>query len=283
VSLARRILGPAVFHGRLKARRWRIQGTRAVESATQQVAPLLYREADRLATFPFRDVQLPPAGRELLDDLAAYTGLTPAVVAELVSRRPVDFRAEWHATPVALRDDRWFYLSSKMYLFGNAVHFVDDPAVDDAAAHIPDGSTVLEFGCGAGNLTVALARRGHTVVAEELSALQRDFLRFRVHRHGLDDRVSVRDPWVAVQGQSADVITAFDVLEHLPGGRATVAERLLPALRDGGLLIENSPFVQNVANPMHHQDWGLDEQLGAAGMALETVAADGTRVWRLVR
>lgn len=277
----RRLLGPAVFRGRHHARRWRRRGQLELEDASARVAPHAYRQADRLAHLPFRGQRLERPGDELLEDLAAYTGLAPGAVEELVcARSPVDFRAEWHATPAALRSDRWFYLSAKTYLFGNAVHFASEPAVDAVAQLLAPGATVLEFGAGTGNLSIALARRGHTVVADELSALQRDFIRFRTHRHGLDARLSVLDPWIDPPGDSADAVTAFDVLEHLPDGRATLDQRLLAPLRPGGVLIENSPFVTGVANPMHHADWGLDDHLRARGLALEKTTADGSRVWR---
>jgi len=113
---------------------------------------------------------------------------------------------------------------------------------------------------------------------DELSALQRDFVRFRVDRHGLADRVSVLDPWAAPPAGAFDAVSAFDVFEHLPDGRAILADRLLPALGDGGLLFEDSPFVQNLSNPMHHADWGLAEQLRAAGLTVRASHAN-LRVW----
>jgi SAM-dependent methyltransferase len=281
VNPLKRLLGPAVHEGRIKAREWRREGNAALEELSVRAAPHLYRQADRLSARPFRHERMARPSGPVLDDLAAYTGLPTTVVEDLVLRRePVDFRAEWHATPPALRDDHWFYLSSKTYLFGNAIHFPDDTEIDAVAELLVGQETVLEFGAGSGNLALGLAERGLTVVADEVSALQRDFIRFRVTRHGLDERLSVLDPWTAPAAASVDAITAFDVLEHLPDGHATLQDRLLPALRPGGVLIENSPFVRNMANPMHHQDWGMDAYLRDRGLALEHTGADGTRVWR---
>lgn len=277
----RRLLGPAVFHGRLKARRWRKKANDAVEDATVRIAPRLYREADRLSALPFRTARLPPADPEVLDDLAAYTGLALPVVQNLVQhRRPLDFRAEWHGTPPEMRVDEWFYLSSKTYLFGNAVHFAGKAQIEAIARLLPAGCSLLDFGAGTGNLAIALGRRGHTVKVDELNALQRDFIRFRIDRHDLGERVSLLDPWADPPADTVDAITAFDVFEHLAAGSALLDRRLLPVLHPGGILIENSPFVCNVANPMHHEDWGLDELLEARGLSLEHTSEDGTRVWR---
>lgn len=254
-----------------------------LERAAVAASPHLHRQADALAALPFRQQTHELPVGPVLADLAAYTQLPSDVVERLViQRRPIDFRGEWHATPTTMRDDHWFYLTSKTYLFANASHFTSAAEIDAVAGLLPAGGTVLEFGAGVGNLAIGLADRGHAIVADELSCLQRDFLRFRVDRHGLSGRVSVLDPWASIPAQTVDAITAFDVLEHLPDGQATLDRRLLPALRPGGMLVENSPFVLNMANPMHHDDWGLDAQLRSRGLELVHVAEDQTRVWRMV-
>lgn len=263
-----------------RLRRGRTRASEALDRAAAAASPLLHRGGQTLAALPFRGETIAPEGLSgTLADLAAYTELPPDVVAELVlRRRPISFRNEWHSTPAPLRADHWFYLASQTYLFGNAPHFVLAGDVDAVARHLEPGSTVLDFGAGAGNLALGLAERGHRVLADDLNALQRDFLRYRVRRHDLEERVTVLDPWRPLERHSVDAVTAFDVLEHLPDGRATLDDRLLPALRPGGRLLEDSPFVRNLANPMHHDDWGLEEHLRAAGLAVHAVAGN-TRVW----
>lgn len=252
------------------------------------VAGRLYRAADTAAAMPWRGErsELPPpidvAGRtvDVVDDLVAYTGLPRTdVEAELRTRRRLNFRAEWHATPPGLRTDDWFYLSSKTYLFANAVHFADGAVPDRVCAHVEAGGRVLDFGGGAGQLTLALAARGRTVAYSDTNALQRDFLRFRVARHGLGELVEVLDPWERLPRRSFAAVVAIDVLEHLPDVRATLRDGLLPALQPGGVLVEDSPFVTNTSNPMHHEDPGMDDELRAHRMdILETAGA--LRVWR---
>ena len=255
-----------------------------------RVAERLYRRADAVANLPFRSqtIELPAPAEvggvklDVVSDLAAFTQLPRDVVErELRARSGISFRAEWHATPQHLRRDHWFYLSSKAYLFGNATHFPDTSFADRfVRPHVVGSEPVLDFGAGTGNLALMLAAGGMAVRAAELSALQRDFIRFRVARTGLDDRVRVADPWEELPERAFSAVVAVDVLEHLPDCRDVLETRLLPALTDRGVLVENSPFIVNSANPMHHLDFGFEPFMRSAGFAVVSGGEDGTRVWR---
>jgi hypothetical protein len=254
------------------------------------LAERTFKAGTDIAHLPWRSEVNPiPPRRQIGDvtmdvvgDLQAYTGIPlPELERELVRRHDINFRAEWHASPEYLRADHWYYLTSKGYLFANATHFVDSSFVDTyVRPNVPEGGRILEFGGGAGNLALMMAAAGYEVWFSELSALQRDFVRFRVARHGLAERVHVLDWWEEVDGGSVDAVVSVDVFEHVDTLRSILDSVLLPAMGSSGLLIENTSFVINTSNPMHHTDWGLDEHLGVRGLSLVSESEDRTRVWR---
>jgi SAM-dependent methyltransferase len=257
---------------------------------TPPMAERLYRTADSVAHHPFRAEanELPPAlgiGGVYLDvvaDLVEYSRLPRATVEhELRTRFGLNFRGEWLATQGPLRHDHWFYLSSKAYLFANATHFADTSFAERFVKPYigPDGR-VLDFGGGTGNLALGIAALGVNVWVTEVNALQRDFIRFRVARHGLADMVTVTDPWSDLPHHAFDAVVAVDVLEHLPDCREVLERELIPALAPKGALVENSPFVVSSANPMHHEDFGLEPYMQGAGFTVAAHGDDGTRVWR---
>jgi methyltransferase family protein len=260
-----------------------------VDASAPRLAEHLYAFADRVAFVPFsREFNEVPAPLRLnglvfdvVADLSSFTGLPEATVRHALARRKaLSFRSEWWATPARLRSDQWFYLSSKAYLFGNAVHFAGTSFVDELVMpFVPRSGHVLDFGGGAGGLTLTLAARGFKVTFAEINALQRDFMRFRLHRHGLRDRVDVLDWWDELPTSHFDAVVAVDVLEHLDAGRATV-ERLLSSLKATASFIEDSPFVSNAPNPMHHEDFGLVDLLKQKSFAQVHGGETGTRVWR---
>lgn len=256
-------------------------------SQTQAAARGLYAGAGAVARLPFRSepIELPPpisvngSAVDVVADLTEFTALPRATVERQLMNR--SFRAEWQATSPELRDDHWYYLSAKGYLFANAIHFPDTEFVDEfVRPHVKQGGQVLDFGGGTGNLAIALAAAGYNVSVQELNALQRDFIRFRVTRHGLSRQITALDWWDTVRPESVDAVVAVDVLEHLADARSILDDTLLPALKPDGVLVENSPFVVNPANPMHHEDFGLEAHLRSQGLEPVVTAPDGTRVWR---
>jgi 2-polyprenyl-3-methyl-5-hydroxy-6-metoxy-1,4-benzoquinol methylase len=253
-------------------------------------AERLYGVADAISFLPFRnEVSDLPANTSIdgktidtVDDLRAFTGLPRDTVERILRRRrEVSFRSEWLSTASPVREDRWFYLSSRSYLFANAVHFPDASFVDRyIAPNVPADGRVLDFGGGTGELSLRCAARGLHATHVELNALQRDFVRFRVARHDLGDRIVVLDPWDAVPPGAFDAVVAVDVIEHLDDAAGTLAETLLPALAPAGVLVEDSPFVISASNPMHHTDFGLDAFLEEKGLRVVSDGSAATRVWR---
>jgi SAM-dependent methyltransferase len=239
-----------------------------------------------LLLIPYRNerVDLPPplvAGQhrfDVVEDLVEFTSLPSERVHELIGRRIENFRSEWLQLPASLREDSWFYLSSRTYLFANAVHFHDAPAViEEIADLLPPTARVLDFGGGTGNLALALGARGFHVDYRELSAVQKDFARFRVQRHGLHEQIEILDSWADLPAGRYDAVCAFDVFEHLPD-LAQVVRHLAASVAGSGVLIDTPSFSVGLANPMHHEDPGLESLLADQGLVLDQTMP-AFRVW----
>jgi len=217
---------------------------------------LLVNAGMALLRFPFRSerIEVPAAnadGVDIVEDLVGYTGLAHDDVVALVRRQHENFRTEWHAFPSRVRKDAWFYLASRTYLFGNAEH--DGEGIAEVLnTLLPPPREILDFGGGTGNLALALASKGHRVDYVERSALQKDFVRFRIEKYGFGGRVRVVDQWDPLRPDAYDLVCAMDVFEHLDALRETLAS-ILSAIRREGMLAENAPFVRNIQNPMHHE------------------------------
>jgi 2-polyprenyl-3-methyl-5-hydroxy-6-metoxy-1,4-benzoquinol methylase len=240
-----------------------------------------------LAPHAREEVPLPPVwsvgGKafDVVDDAAAYTRLPRTTVEDLIMRKPESFRSEWHTLPADTRADHWYYLASRTYLFANAVHLhEDDSTWEWVDAVVPRAAHVLEFGGGTGNLSLALAASGRRVTYLEVSALQKDFVRFRANRYSLEPQIDILDWWQRLEPGSFDAVVALDVFEHLDNLAQRLRSDVLPALKPTGILIEASPFVRNLSNPMHHtDDAALDTTLSGAGFTV--VAQDELlRAWR---
>lgn len=249
---------------------------------------LAFRAGGGLVRFPHRHehIALPTPLEidgfrfDVLAELAEYTELEPDLTAALVRREADDFRSEWYALPPKLRQDVWFYTASRSYLFANAVHVYESPELVDLLLKLSSAEgRVLEFGGGSGNLALALAARGLHVDFLELSALQKDFVRYRVARHGLGARLAILDRWSPIEESAYDLICAFDVFEHVSDIEHVLDARIVPALKQDGALAERSPFSRNLANPMHHEDTsGFDSLLERRGFRV--VSEDSLcRVW----
>ena len=262
-----------------------------VRATTQRAGAAFHHIGDRVSGVAFinethnlpRPVRVGEALIDVVDDLAAFTRLDRALVErELRHRRSINFRNEWFATPRELRVDDWFYLSSKAYLFANATHFADGAFVRDfVQRYVPKGAQVLEFGGGTGELALQLAGAGIKTTYIELNALQQEFVRFRLDRHDLLDMIDVLAHWAPIGRGAFDAVLALDVLEHLPDARSVLLDRLLPALRPSGVLIENSPFeVGNAANPMHHGDFGFERFMHDQSFEMVGTPSGGARAWR---
>lgn len=143
------------------------------------------------------------------------------------------------------------------------------------------GGRLLDVGCGTGNL-VRLARGSGYEVAgtdydREAVAIARDSYGLG-DVHALSIEETVTHPWQA----PFDVVTLFDVLEHLPEPREAI-QSLAEVIAPGGYLVCTVPCVERwpgwfdkiVDAPPHHLTlWtppGLASCLAAAGLTVRRV------------
>jgi hypothetical protein len=263
---------------RTRIRDVRVDATIAAGAAFGRVGRQLLLRPWRKESVRIPDpITLAGAASDIVNDLSVYSGLPEERVIELLRRQHTSFRAEWHLTPEPLRTDAWFYLSSSTYLFANAVHD-PRPLVERLSEHTAERGRSLEFGGGTGNLAIELLLAGWEVDYLERSALQKDFVTFRIDQRDLRG-LRVLNTWRPLERGVYRLVTAVDVLEHVPDLEQFLRERLLPAIGSGGLLAEASAFVRNISNPMHHEHRTLDDTLAAGGLELEGDYPEG-RVWR---
>jgi 2-polyprenyl-6-hydroxyphenyl methylase / 3-demethylubiquinone-9 3-methyltransferase len=110
----------------------------------------------------------------------------------------------------------------------------------DPKARTPlTGKRVLDMGCGAGLLTEPLARMGATVTGVDAALENIEVARAHAAQSGLT--IDYRCGGVeVVRGQTFDLITSLEVIEHVTDPAAFVSG-LAAALAPGGLLILSTP------------------------------------------
>ncbi|TLZ44653.1 MAG: class I SAM-dependent methyltransferase [Methanobacteriota archaeon] len=139
------------------------------------------------------------------------------------------------------------------------VHFVQYlvPEIEFRCGPL-DGKRVLDFGCGSGASTVALAMRAKSVVAFDIDKESMDLCARRLAEHGLESQVQllctrslddVRD-----QIGEVDLILMCGVIEHLPitqpDLRRNIIRTLFRMLKESGYL-----YVYDTPNRMWPYDF----------------------------
>jgi SAM-dependent methyltransferase len=136
----------------------------------------------------------------------------------------------------------------------------------------PDGGlAVADVGCGTGGMALPLARLGSVTAVDDAEAA-REYCR----RRGLERVLSTAE-WER-QGERYDLITAFDVVEHVRDDVAFLAD-LHARLRSGGTLVVTVPAYRFLWSPFdemnHHQRryarGELRRRLGAAGFRIRRI------------
>jgi len=172
------------------------------------------------------------------------------------------FREEWLKTVGSRRDVEalvQFYNQSDTELFELIEWHATDPihyrtlVIRDAA--LAQGcSGYLDYGSGIGNDALVLADAGFDVTVADISDVLLAFTAWRLKRRG--HRVRTIDlKRESLPRDAFDLVTCFDVLEHIPQP-VSVVRRIRAAMRMHGLLVLHAPFGEDLEHPMHvvHRD-----------------------------
>jgi ubiquinone/menaquinone biosynthesis C-methylase UbiE len=116
---------------------------------------------------------------------------------------------------------------------------------------------ILDFGCGTGATTAALARNSKHVYAHDVDSESLDICRRRMKEHGFEDRVTFYGGNLENLKASLgtfDIILLNGVIEHIPASkielRQTVLKSLFDLLNTSGYL-----FINETPNRLFPFDW----------------------------
>lgn len=190
-------------------------------------------------------------------ELAAYTGEPIPVVLECMASGTDEFKQLWNASRIDPKDSvavAAFYRDQFVEAYeladwhcGRANGYV--PLSYAHATHLARSkrrTRALDFGSGIGTGALCLLQVGCEVDCADVATGLLRFVRHRVEQRGL--HVGIIDLSAGEKPKTAhyDLITCFDVLEHIPDPYAKLIE-LQGYLRPGGYLVVN--LMHNSSDP----------------------------------
>ncbi len=200
--------------------------------------------------------------RELTLEASEYLGLPYDEVERRVESSATDFPEEWQRLVADPRDSEQvvrFYNESRTELFEQiAWHAADSihhrsAVCADLVSPLP-GRDFLDYGSGIGSNALVFGLAGFNVTLADVADPLRNFARWRCERRGIAVR-TIDLKHDAPEPRRYDVITCFDVLEHVPDPMAALRS-IRDALRPGGIFFVYAPFGHDPDRPQHivHDD-----------------------------
>jgi 2-polyprenyl-6-hydroxyphenyl methylase / 3-demethylubiquinone-9 3-methyltransferase len=120
-----------------------------------------------------------------------------------------------------------------------ALHQINPLRIDFTESFYPlEGATVLDVGCGGGLASEALARRGAQVTAIDASPDMLKTAQLHAAESGvdIDYQHTHAESLATTHAEQFDLVTCFEMIEHVPDPQATLAA-LAALVRPGGHLI----------------------------------------------
>lgn len=200
--------------------------------------------------------------RELTLEAAEYLGIPVEEAERRVASSATDFPDEWQRMVTDPSDAAQvvrFYNESKTELFEQIAWHAGDPihhrsvVCADLVQPLP-GREFLDYGSGIGSNALVFGLAGYTVTLADVADPLRNFARWRCERRGI--RVRTIDlKRERLEPRRYDVVTCFDVLEHVPDPLGAIRQ-IRDSLRTGGIFFVYAPFGHDPDRPMHivHDD-----------------------------
>lgn len=104
------------------------------------------------------------------------------------------------------------------------------------------GKHILDVGCGYGALSSLLLKRGATVTAAEVDTKKLAFAKKKLGGEKNSTFVKVEDETLPFADNSFDIVTLFDVIEHVENPKKMLSEVLRVLKPKGILYVEFTPF-----------------------------------------
>jgi SAM-dependent methyltransferase len=189
-------------------------------------------------------------------ELAEYFRVSEAEARQLCESSLTDSKQEWEAKARRTSEEILdFYDQTRSYIFEHVWWHAIDLESNTVNVEIIDyacqqgAREYLDFGSGVGSNAILAARSGLKVTLADVSGTMLDFARWRLERRGLKaDYLYLREQ--SLPRERFDVVTAMDVMEHLPRPAAEI-RRLGAALKIGGLFVFNARPGFDAQRPMH--------------------------------
>jgi 2-polyprenyl-3-methyl-5-hydroxy-6-metoxy-1,4-benzoquinol methylase len=215
--------------------------------------------------------------RDLALEAAEYLRVPLDEVEKRIDRSGEDFPAEWQRMVTDPTDPDQlvrFYNESRAELFEQIAWHASEPihhrslVCADLAVTQP-GREFLDYGSGIGSNALIFGLAGFRVTLADIADPLRNFAKWRLERRGIPVR-ALDLKHEALERSRYDVVTCFDVLEHVPDPLAAV-RRMRDALRPDGLFFLYAPFGFDPDRPMHvvHED-PVSPRIRSLGFALRT-------------
>ena len=200
--------------------------------------------------------------RELAMEAAEYLAIPLEEAQRRIDRSGEDFPDEWNRMVTDPSDPQQltrFYNESQAELFEQIAWHSTEPihhrslVCADLASTLR-GREFLDYGSGIGSNALVFGLAGFNVTLADIADPLRNFAKWRCERRGVPVR-AIDLKRESLEMRRYDVITCFDVLEHVPDPLAAV-RRMRDALRAGGLFFLYAPFGYDPERPMHvvHED-----------------------------